>query len=423
MVLAGQKFAIDTSVNVLGGNETSITAIAPSFKAGVDGVFNLDNEFFGKVCGGPLGCLEDSVDKNINGGRFGLIGVDTTEDNFLRVGGGEKGAGSLGVPGIGFDKEYVFYRPTPENPDGVDDDVTPKKTPSPRWGDFMISNLQDLTGGTVVSGDNVTFQTNQQFLSLNYSITGLAETLLGGGPGSPGILSNKIEIVDPVNIQYTLLDISAGPRVGVQQNFALDPNTRVKLEFDKPLVFRGPPKQEIVNVPTIKRVCSASFLGVCYQYKYIPGFIPTVVTKPGDLITTNVVDIALGDSLEAEFAGAVGNLVKREYYIDDAQLENITAATLDPGLKVQVGCISFLGVGDCLFEEDYKTQGLIDMKMYETTFALGGFDNKIFRDVVALGTGGTGGTAVPEPQTLFLLGMGLILILFRSRCRDTRISQ
>lgn len=418
VINVGEQFTLSSSMTVLAG-QTSITATAPSFKAGVDGIFNTENDVFGTACVIALGCDEGTVPLDVKAGRFGIVSIDTTEDNFLRVGGGAKGEGSLGVPGIGFDTQYNFYVPTPDNPDGVDDEVTPKKTPSPRLGDFMISNPQDLTGGTVANNE-VAFTTNQQLLSLNASITGIGELAIG----SPGVLSNKIEILGPVSLEYTLLDVAAGPRIGIEQNFNFNPNARVKLEFDKPVVLQGPPQITFVTQTFDETICVAQHLGICFQTQTVTRTVKVPVLVPGEEIITTVLDIALGDSLSLRFGGDVGNLIGREYYLDNAQLTNKTGATIDPGLKVEIGCITALGLGGCLYKEDFKTTGLININVFDETWGLGGFNSVAFLDNVSTNPGGTPGggptTSVPETGALFLLGGGLLLLV-ALRTRRTKV--
>jgi hypothetical protein len=120
----------------------------------------------------------------------------------------------------------------------------------------------------------------------------------------------------------------------------------------------------------------------------------------------------------------VGNLIRREYYLEDAQLTNKTGATIDPGLKVEIGCITALGLGGCLYEEDFKTTGLININVFDETWGLGGFNSVAFLGNVSTNPGGTPGdgptTSVPEPGSLFLLGGGLLLLV-ALRTRRTKI--
>lgn len=420
VINAGQSFTIATDYSVQGG--ASITAEAPSFKAGVDGIFNSDNDLFGTACVLLAGCAEGTTPADVKPGRFGIVSIDTSEDNFLRVFGGERGDGSLGVPGIAFDDIQIFYAPTPENPDGVDDEITPKKLPSPRLGDFTVSNPQDFSGGDV-TGNQLDLTTNQTLLSLNASITGIGELALG----SPGILSNKIEIAGPIAIEYTLLDVAAGPRLGVQQDFSLDPNAFVRLEFDKPLVQRTPPT--IVRVPRVvyEEYCVYEFLGTCFGTALRPRIVYDETVIPGSETTSTVVEIALGDSLELEFLGEVGNIVSREYFLKDPTFSNRTGATIDPGLKIEIGCIGIdIITADrlCVLEEDYKTAGLINLNLFDESWVLDGFDSKAFTDIVSLssvaGPGGdVGGGAVPEPPLILLFGAGLLLVGRRMRRRPS----
>jgi hypothetical protein len=420
---AGEIFSITTAYEVQ--DTAAITANAPSFKAGVDGIFNSDNDLFGTACVILAGCAEGSTPADVKPDRFGIVSIDTSEDNFLRVFGGERGEGSLGVPGIAFDDVQIFYAPTPENPDGVDDDITPKKVPSPRLGDFTVSNPEDFTGGVVID-NRVDLTTNQTLLSLNASITGIGELALA----SPGILSNKVEIVGPIAIEYTLLDVAAGPRLGVQQDFGLDPNAYVRLEFDKPVLQRTPPTIVSIRREVQETYCVSEFFGFCFQDGVRTRTVFEEIEVPGELIATNTVEIALGEGLDLEFAGEVGNIVNREYFLKDPTFSNRTGATIDPGLKIEIGCIGVdVITADrvCVLEEDYKTAGLINLNLFDDSWTLDGFGTQSFTDTIGLRSaglpgGGVGGSgSIPEPPLLVLIAVGLLLMGARVSCQRTLV--
>jgi len=411
-IAEGEEFSISTSYSVL--DDAEITANAPSFKAGVDGIFNSDNDLFGTACFIGVGCDEGSVPADVKPGRFGIVSIDTTEDNFLRVGGGERGEGSLGVPGIAFDEQYNFHAPSPTNPDGVDDDTTPQTVPTPRLGDFMVSNPQDLSGGEV-AGNQVGFSTHQQLLSLNASITGIGELVLG----SPGILSNSIDVIGPIGIDYTILDVAAGPRFGVAQDFSIDPNAFVRLEFDQPILQRSPDVVTIEERLVARLVCVSSFFGTCFKFRTIVDTVFDVTVTPGEVFESRFVEIALGDGITLSFAGEIGNLIGREYFLKDPTFSNRTGATVDPGLKIELGCIGVLGFEGCVFKEDYATEGLIDITVFDDSWILGGFNTVAFAGSVSTNPGGSpgGSVPVPAPSVMVLLGSGLLLLGLRRRRR------
>jgi PEP-CTERM motif-containing protein len=374
-ITSGTPFTVTTRMAVKNGLDPEITANAPSFKAGVDGIINMENTFFGTACVIPLGCATDEQDVDILPGRFGILNIDTTQDNFLRVFGEGEGVNSLGVPGIAFNTQYLFFAPTPENPDGVDDEVTPKKTPSPRLGDITVGNLHNFTGGAF-DGTELALTTNQTLLSVNVSVTGVSELFLG----SPGILSNKVELIKispfpAISLEYTLLDIGVGPRFGMQQDFGLTPDAWVRLEFDQP----------------VTRV------------------------SDGMQFDDGIVEVELGEDIDLLFPGATGNLIKRTFFMKEPKFENATAATIDPGLKIEAGCLSGPIIGlDCLFREDFATTGLLAIPVYENEWNLGGFNEVSLLGLASTGVGADDprNAAIPEPATVVLLGIGMLLLGF-----------
>ena len=367
-VQSGVAFALSTSATIDG---TKITANSPSFKAGVDGLLNMDNVLSGTACVILAGCQSGVADLDVNAGRFGIVSIDTTQSNFLRVGGDAYGADSLGVPGLALNKQYNIFAPTPENPDGVDDETTPKVLPSPKLGDLTVSGLQDFQGGTVVDG-GVSLDTYQEILGLNVSLTGLAELSLG----SPGLLTNKIPIIPRLlSVNYSLLDVGVGPRFGIQQFFDLDPHLSVGLQFDQP--------------------------------------VTRIDDSGSTLYADGLVNVALGTDVSLRFDGEVGQLIKRTYFLDDPLFSNLTKATIDPGMKIEVGCleISLIFPRDCVFNEDYQTEGLLGIPVYDNDWVLGGFNTLSFLTPLLPGDpppNGEPSQQVPEPSSVLLLALGLL---------------
>jgi PEP-CTERM motif-containing protein len=370
-VQSGVAFTLSTSATIDG---TTISANAPSFRAGVDGVLNIDNSLSGTACVILAGCQSGSTnDLDLLAGRFGVLSIDTTENNFLRIGGDAYGENSLGVPGLALGNQYEFYVPAPDNPDGVDDPTTPKNIPTPRLGDFTVSGLEDFTGGTIAGG-TVSLDTFQTLLSLNMSLTGMAETAMA----SPGVLANKISLIPLLlSVEYSLLDVAVGPRFGIQQGFDFTPNLSVELQFDRP----------------VTRIDASG------STRYDDG----------------IIKVALGSSPQLMFEGEVGQLIRRTYLLDDPLFSNLTKVTIDPGISIELGCfsISIVFPQQCVFNEDFQTEGLLGIPVVDDSWILGGFNTLDFFGPLNPGQlppidGGS--TPVPEPASSWLLGIGIALL-------------
>ena len=440
-------------ISTTGGSQAGaiISAKAPTFQAGVDGVFDSNNELYGMACFIAAGCAKDSLNVNLNAGQFKLLGFDTSKDKPLSAFGVE-------VPIKLFGKQFTIHTPTPSNPDGVDDDVTPQKEPSPVIGNIIFNNPEDKSGG-VLNGDKLSLLTNQNIFEAKVSITGVIETLLG----SPGVLRNDITIVDSpspipdIKANYTVADVSVGPVFGLQQQFDLDPRLMVQLEFDTPVTrmvtrvseynledFRGSFGSGITagelqvrrNSDGTGDFCISLAIGgspicgsiarptgpqACFNIGVGPiqleNCIPTVASYETVAETHNngVVDIMLGEMADLLFEGEIGQLVGRNYFLDDPLFRNDTAATVDPAIQIQLLCAGFTGLGDkCLYDETFQTTALASMSVYTNQWVLGGFNDFEYDDVYRLDSP-DGPTNVPEPSILWLMLLGLGAFVVPSR--------
>lgn len=394
IIEAGSTFTISTAGTIQSG--AKITTDAPTFKAGIDGLFDLENRLYASAST-PVGCgtfglsscsWSGGIDLNLNLGRFDLFGIDLSSEDALNIFG-------LDVPLPGYGREFYIRAPSPENPDGVDDEITPEINQArPIIGDLMITPLQDFSGGSV-HDNSLSLTTNQAVIDAQVSLTGLIEA--GGTGANVALLRNEITLlktpVKDIKARWTLADVSVGLSLGMQQDFDFDSETKVRLQFDKP-VTQMVQKQVVVY----KEVCSA--LDICLPF-------PTIETRVvPERHEDGIVEITLGSDVELMFddEDGVGNLIDRTYFLDNANFTNDTYATIDPALQVQALCASVPIAGSfCAYDETFQTTGLLRIGLYSNTWSMGGFNTVNFAETITYNNG-----AVPEPSTLFLLAIGII---------------
>lgn len=411
---ANSYFKVSTSGSIAPGY--SILATAPNFSAGVDGLFNMDNRLYGEAatfvgCGrfGTRSCeWSGGINADLFAGRFSLLGFDTTETSPLRLFG-------LGIPGIEFDWQYLIH------PTGVYKQGSSTPEPTPITGNFIVHNLQDKTGG-VLQGNEIAFSTYQGIFESKLSITTIMEMSLF--PGTPGLLRQNRMVysnsIKDIYAGYVLADVSAGPILGMQQDFLLDPHPSVRLAFSKP-VTRLEWTQVGSHVETQYISWCVPFLG-CVEVPIGQTVVPDYAWVP---VTYNdgVVEMQLGDEASLMFGDGFGELMSAEYFLKAPEFSNHTFATVDPGLQIQLLCARFTGLGEtCVYDETFQTEGLVAMEVYSNNWVMQGF-NSIKLDLFGQGPS----ESVPEPGGLLLVlsGLGLLswsraTIGWRSRPRKSR---
>ena len=114
------------------------------------------------------------------------------------------------------------------------------------------------------------------------------------------------------------------------------------------------------------------------------------------------------------------NLINRTFFMKDPTISNATLATVDPGMKVEGACFSVTIIEeyDCLFSDDYTTNGLIDIPVYNNTWELAGFNTYS----VAGAESSVQSPTIPLPATPFLLGLGLLLLTVFQRPGVARVT-
>ena len=378
---------------------------APSFNAGIDGLFNMDNKLYGEAatfagCGtfGTSSCEWDGdVDVSLKAGRFSLLEFDTTQDDPLSIFG-------INVP-VGFDRQYDIH--VPGGPTFIYNAETSEHTRpfTPIVGDIEISRLEDKSGGTL-NDSQLSLTTNQDIFKGSLSITGVLETLLG----SPGVLRNDITVfensIKDIKAGYVLADVSTGPILGMQQSFDFDPNLVVRLAFDKPVT-----RLEYIQVGShtetreiFSKICLPFPLNTYYSVKIGE---ETITVEDYDWVPVTyddgIIEILLGEEADLKFGNGFANLLSFEYILSDPTFSNQTFATIDPFLEVEALCASFTGIGrTCVYDEIFRTEGLAAMEVYSNEWVMSGFDS------YTIDMNGKGPIeVVPEPSTVLLLGSGM----------------
>ena len=398
-------FEIATSGGM--SSESSITALAPSFNAQLYSMINVENELYGEVCVPVAGCGEGTA--NVDLLDFTpLLGFDTASTKPISMFG-------IDVPGLQFDKEYVIHVPTQTNPTGINVDSTPGVHPTPIVGQVTFHNLEDKSGGTL-NGDSLELTTNQNVFEAEMSLTGVLEAV----NGSPGMLRQEISLISlpvlpDIKVQYTIADVLMGPVFGMQQSFSLDPHLSVELEFDQPVirkeqVFTGEYRQGECIVRGVFNTCLLHSLVPVFEWQDV-------------LYEDGIVSAGLGEQLELMFAGELGQLVNRSYFLDDPMLSNTTSMTIDPALQIKLFCAKFTAIEEkCLFDEQFQFDIFSDIALYDDSWIMGGFDEISFNGVYSWGSDGVmppgdDVAEVPIPPTYLMLLVGGIALRYSLNVR------
>ena len=233
------------------------------------------------------------------------------------------------------------------------------------------------TSGSKSSPDTISSNGRDDFLSAQLDLDGAA-TLFGGLPPQ-GLNATLIDVPGiKVEASLDLIDVDAGPVLGITQDFELVPTLMVDLAFSNPIQIAG-----MLGLQT----------GWTGEWADLPDFslFETTTFTP-----TYWIDAMLKNDFGIDL-GLVGTL--------DVLKLGATASVA--GIEVLgIGPISLnglLGLGNNLFETDK-----LGFSVYDNEFGLGGF-NRI------AGNAFTIGVRVPEPGTIGMMLIGLIAIGFARR--------
>lgn len=255
-------------------------------------------------------------------------------------------------------------------------------------------NVPDIATSGSGSAGAVTSSGDDDLLSATMDIDGAA-TIFAGMP--PAGLNFTVIDRSPFKVEGSLdlIDVDAGPVLGLAQDFELVPTLMVNFDFSRPVQISG------------ETGLQTSWMG---PWSNLPQFAISQATtfKPTfwlDAMLRNNTGLDLGlvgtlNLLKLSAEGSIGNI----------NLLRFGPLTLN----------NILGFSDDLFSTD-----TVDFLVYDKTFQLGGF-NRIpgpsfafaFDEApVILPISGGGSNSVPAPPTLWLLLAGLFVLFAPSYLR------
>ena len=246
--------------------------------------------------------------------------------------------------------------------------------------------VPDIATTGTGSGVPVTSSGRDDLLSLQLDLDAAA-TLFRGLP-PVGLKLTPID-TGPFKLQvsFDLIDVDAGPVLGLTQDFEFTPTLMASIEFSNPVQIAGSPGQQ--NSWTGKWSELPQF-AIADTTTFTPTFWLDALLK-NDM----GLDLGLVGTLDLLKLGATGS-------VGGVDLLDFNPLSLN----------NLLGIGNELF----KTPK-VGFSVYDTTFGLGGF-NRVAGTPFTLsigdqlpGSGTAGDAQVPEPDTIALLLAGLLAAL------------
>ena len=184
-------------------------------------------------------------------------------------------------------------------------------------------------------------------------------------------------------MQFDVLDVDAGPDLGITQDFERDPTLMVRLDFSTPVILGGMPGMHTAWEGSWDTLPSIALLETTT-------FNPTFWI---DTMLTNSIGIDLG------LSGTL-DLFKFE--------GSVTVVGIDVLSIGPISLNSLLGLGNELFSTPK-----LRLPIFDNSFTLGGF-NTIVASAFTIDV------KVPEPGTLLLLLLGLASVAL-VRCRSRNV--
>ncbi len=392
-VQASQFFNLNTSSTLEDG---TIATQSPKVEASMSAILKLSGSMDATACALTFGCAESgsaalptvnldqrilSIDPNslkvLDG--IGPGGQPFAEVPLLNQSLTLEGGATVAPPTVGFKLT---------GPYGVT--IASSLPPTPA----VTASVAEMTVfvpdiSTSGNGSSAPIKSNgrDDLLSLQVDLDGAA-TLMGGLPP----VGLNIDLIDtPVfklGASLDLIDVDAGPVLGLTQNFQFVPTLMAMLNFSAPVQIAGMADPQ------------TDWSGEWSELPDIAISETTTVTPTfwitAALTNTMGLDLGLVGTLDLLKLGAT------------ASVGGLDVLNFDP-----ITLNNLLGIDDKLFETDKLV-----FSIYDDTFALGGFDPLLtapFTLTVAdastgNGEGGDRGS-VPEPASIWLCALGLLGIL------------
>lgn len=252
----------------------------------------------------------------------------------------------------------------------------PLNTPGVNFGNVTVSVPHiDATGAINADGAKLSGGGESDFLALKADIDGLILNAFG----LPAVLGASLN-AGIFNVSYDLIDVEYGPTLQMLQDFEMTPTLMVDLGFSHPVNIDG--------------------VGVADHWSGVWNSLPLIsLLDSTDVLVTPdfYVDVLFKNSTSLGVAG-------------DFLLSVLSASfSLEAyGLSLDVGSLG------PLFEIPHRDDLFDFPPLFLNTFSLGGFDH-VAGEPFALRL-----TSVPEPGTLFLVGLAVALLALAPRRRYSR---
>ncbi len=387
-VKAAEFFSVNTSSVFSGG---TIATQSPKVEAYISAIMKLSGSIDAQACALTLGCANSgslalptvnmdqrilSIDPNslkvLDG--IGPGGQPFAEVPILNQSLTLQGGATVAPPAVGFKLTgpagITLASSLPPTP-AVTADIAQ-----------MTVFVPDIATSGSGAGTKVTSNGRDDLLSAQLDLDGAA-TLMGGLPPA-GV---NFDLIDTpafkLGASLDLIDVDAGPVLGLTQGFEFKPKLMTTIRFSKPV--------QIAGLPGLHD----SWTGL---WSELPEFAitETTVFTPTfwvDATLTNTMGLDLGivGTLDLLKLGATGTVL-------GADLLNFNPISLN----------NLLGIDNTLFDTPK-----LEFSVFDNTFALRGFD-EILGTPFTLSVAALAGN-VPEPASLLLCGTGLFALLAMRR--------
>lgn len=405
VVNAAEFFSIDTSSIFADG---SIQTQSPTAEAYISAIMNLSGSVDAQVCALTFGCKSsgsatlptvtlDQKILSIDPGSLKILdgflpsGDPLAEVPILNQGLTLEGGVSATPPAVGFKLTNSFG--------GSLVNTLPSPAVTADLAEISL-NAPDISTSGTGGGEKVTSSGRDDLLSAQLDIDGAA-TIFAGLPPT-GLNFDLVDVgVFKMGASLDLIDVDAGPVLGLTQDFEFTPTLMVNLDFSNPIQISG------------MTGLQSSWSGL---WSDLPDF---AITQTTTFTPTFWLDAMLTNTMGLDI-GLVGTLDLLKLGAT-ASVAGIDLLHFNP-----ISLNQLLGLDNSLFETDK-----LGFSIYSDTFGLGGF-NTITGAAFTLGvgsgpvigggtSGGGGSASVPEPGSLWLLLTGLLALVRLPKMNGTRM--